>query len=78
MRLLQHQDRALGQLRQHVVKREEAGGQSLRVDEIEDGSGRESAIPEERVDLAVFQGVDRLRHAEVVGPDILRGIEAGR
>jgi len=65
------------QFRQHVVERHDAGGDPLRVDQVENRRGRQAAIPEERVDLAVFQRVHRLRDPEVVGADVLRRVEAG-
>ena len=47
------------------------------VDEVEDRGGRQTAVPEERVDLAVFQRVNRLRDAEALRPDVLLGVETG-
>ena len=45
--------------------------------EVGDGRGRHAADPEERVDLAVLDRVDRLGGAEALLLDVLLAVDAG-
>ena len=51
-----------------------AGGRG----EVEDGAGGDAAAPEERVDLVVLEGVNRLRGPEALLPDVGVRVEADR
>ena len=63
--------------RQDVLGRDESRVDAGRVHQIQDRRCRQAGVPEERVDLAVLQRIDRLRNPEALRADVLSRVEAG-
>ena len=61
----------------HVVIGQQPHRDAGGMRKIEKRRGRQPAAPEERVDLAVFQGIGRLRDAEALFLDIGGRVDAG-